>query len=77
MRDQRNEGARAEDLMLCTVRAGGEDRMGAFVDIGTVDRNAALGVDPRRVAMRRWLPVASERDRMIYQSMSDPEGAAA
>ena len=44
VRDPRNQDARAEDLILCTVRTGGEDRIGVFLDIGRVDRNAALDV---------------------------------
>ena len=46
VRDPRNQDARAEDLICCTVRTGGEDRIGVFVDIGPVDRDASLDVAP-------------------------------
>lgn len=75
IRDPQNQGARAEDLICCTVRTGGENRIGVFVDIGPVDRNTAMDVAPHRVAMRRWLPVTSEGDRRLYQSLSESSGA--
>ena len=75
VRDPRNQDARAEDLICCTVRTGGADRIGVFVDTAP-STETPLWTSPHKVAMRRWLSVTSEGDRRLYQSLSDADGAA-
>ena len=73
MRDPQNQGTRSEDLITCTVRQQGEDRIGVYVPLGFIDMEKDLDVAPHRVGYRRWLRCSSESDRELFSSL---EGAA-